>query len=149
MVSSLAEIRITEVNEDAACKANITYSNNPVTVGDKLMHIEDKTREMEIKKSDLDRTGYIVAADTERFNYATNDIVIIDLGATDGIETGNLLQIYKTGETVEDPNSGKSVDLPDRTVGRIVVIEVGENTSVALILQSLEYLEAGEMVKLE
>ncbi|MFC1890685.1 LysM peptidoglycan-binding domain-containing protein [Thermodesulfobacteriota bacterium] len=148
MVSSLAEIRITEVHEES-CRANITYSNDPLTVGDKVMPIEDKTRELTIKQSGLDRKGYIVAADTERFNYATNDIVIIDLGAADGIETGNLLQIYKKGETVEDPNSGKNVKLPERVVGRTVVIETGENTSVALILQSLEFLQAGELVRLE
>ena len=148
MVSSLAEIRITGVHDDA-CRANITYSNDAVTIGDKVMAIEDKTREMTIKKSGLDRKGCIVAADTERFNFATNDIVIIDLGAADGVETGNLLQIYKKGETVDDPNSGKNVKLPERVVGRIVVIETGENTSVALILQSLEYLQAGELVKLE
>ena len=40
-------------------------------------------------------------------------MVTLNKGARDGLEIGNVLAVYKTGETVSDRVTGESVKIPD------------------------------------
>ncbi|MDH3389290.1 MAG: peptidoglycan-binding protein, partial [Gammaproteobacteria bacterium] len=65
--------------------------------------------------------------------------IAINLGQRDGIESGNLLKIVRTGEIIPDkaePDPDFRVKLPDERVGMAMVIRSFEKMSFALIMEA-------------
>ncbi len=54
------------------------------------------------------------------------DIVYIDAGKDDGVKIGDLFEIYREGEEVKDPQTGKIIKLPYIFLGTIQVMNVKE-----------------------
>ncbi len=65
--------------------------------------------------------------------------IAINLGARDGVETGNLLRIRRTGDVIPDkaePDPRFRVKLPDEDVGMAMIIRSFEKMSYALIMEA-------------
>lgn len=65
--------------------------------------------------------------------------VAINLGARDGVETGNLLSVKRIGVVIPDPNEEDSsfrIKLPDERIGLAMVIRSFEKMSYALIMEA-------------
>lgn len=79
------------------------------------------------------------------FFYGPNFIVYIDKGSDDGVEKGVMLSVYRKGDGLRD-FEGKSspANLPYEMIGELVVVQVAEKTSVAIITNSIVALEAGD-----
>ena len=89
----------------------------------------------------------MVASRDEKYIQGTNDIVFIDRGSNDNLESGNLFYISRP-RTVSDEilkQAGK-VDLPDQVLGAAVIIEVKEQTASALIIKSVDAMYIGDKV---
>lgn len=54
--------------------------------------------------------------------------VVISGGAAQGIRAGDLFQIVERGKSVRNPQTGISLELPGKTVGRVEVLSVGGDT---------------------
>ncbi len=68
-----------------------------------------------------------------------HNIVVIDKGEIDGLETGHVLDIYHRGEVIPDPFSPKtdaSVKLPDEIAGLLMVFRPFKRVSYALVLEA-------------
>lgn len=75
------------------------------------------------------------------------DVVTINLGEQDGLKEGNVLAIYKTGETVRDRVSGDQLKIPDERSGLLMVFRVYERVSYGLVLQASRQLAIMDKVK--
>ena len=64
------------------------------------------------------------------------DVVTINKGKRDGLTEGNVLAIYKTGETVRDRVSGDSVKIPDERAGLLMIFRTYDKLSYGLVLQA-------------
>lgn len=68
-------------------------------------------------------------------------IVAVNRGANHGLEPGNVMTIYRSGETVRDKvaykGTGKKVRLPDEPVGTLMVFQTFDRVSYALIMRAL------------
>lgn len=64
------------------------------------------------------------------------DVVTLNKGRRDGLAEGNVLAIYKTGETVRDRINGESVKIPDERAGLLMVFRTYEKLSYGLVLQA-------------
>jgi len=76
--------------------------------------------------------------------------VVLNLGIQDNIETGHVLAIYQTGETVRDtinPKMGRKVKLPDERAGTLMVIRPFERISYALVMEAKRDLRVYDAVK--
>jgi hypothetical protein len=65
--------------------------------------------------------------------------IAINLGNRDGVESGNILRISRSGETVTDANEADpeyTVRLPDEQIGIAMVIRSYEKMSYALIMEA-------------
>jgi len=71
------------------------------------------------------------------------DRVILDLGAKDAVIPGLELQVYREGQEFKHPYTGQILGRLDRDVGRVRVLEVQPNLSIAEIVQQA----AGTMVQ--
>lgn len=68
-----------------------------------------------------------------------HDIVVIDKGLKDGLDTGHILDIYHLGRVINDPYSDKkngTVKLPDEIAGMLLVFRPFDRVSYALVLEA-------------
>lgn len=68
-----------------------------------------------------------------------HNIVVIDKGEIDGLQTGHVMDIYHRGETVLDKYTGKNdttVKLPDELAGTLMVFRPFKRLSYALVLEA-------------
>ncbi|MFZ9886601.1 MAG: LysM peptidoglycan-binding domain-containing protein [Myxococcota bacterium] len=100
-----------------------------------------------VKPTLNDRTvrGYIV--DTARFPTASlgqNHMVFIDRGRADGVKLGNSFTVVRAG----DPFTGELRGMADEDIGKLLVIDVAENGSTAVIIASARELVAGDRIEM-
>lgn len=84
-----------------------------------------------------------------------NQIVSINRGKLDGLDSGSVLQLYHAGQTVSDPTASKGwggmrdtkVKLPDEEVGSLFIFRVFKHISYGLIMQVTLPVEVGDIAK--
>ncbi|MDM0014092.1 LysM peptidoglycan-binding domain-containing protein [Variovorax sp. J22P168] len=83
---------------------------------------------------------------------AQNQVVVINKGTRDGIESGHVLAILKNGETIVDragapDNTGKAVlKLPNERIGLLMVFRPFEKASYALVLEINDTPRVGDLL---
>lgn len=99
-----------------------------------------------VKETDSDIKATILSGYDPTVFYGPNFIVYIDKGTNDGVEPGIMLSVYRKGDGLKEFEGKKSpANLPWEMIGELVVISAGEQTSVAVITNSLTALEAGDI----
>jgi hypothetical protein len=89
----------------------------------------------------------IVASKDQVELIGSNQIVYIDLGLNDGINRGNVFEVVE-GNVVPDPNPGTGISsskiiLPDKRLGKIMILEARADTSTAIVLSATEDFSPG------
>ncbi len=79
---------------------------------------------------------------------AQNQVVAINKGTRDGIESGNVLAILKNGETIVDRTGGskETLKLPDERIGLLMVFRPFEKVSYALVLEISDAPRVGDLL---
>jgi hypothetical protein len=95
-------------------------------------------------------TGTIVSVYGDAVSIAgQNQVVLIDRGTADGIDTGTVMAILKTGAQVDDrTQSGEhaTIKLPDERNGLLMVFRPFEHLSYGLILEITDSVQLGDHV---
>jgi hypothetical protein len=95
-------------------------------------------------------TGSIVSVYGEAVSFAgQNQVVVIDKGTADGIDSGTVMAILKTGERrVDRTQDGQhaEIKLPDERNGLLMVFRPFEKLSYALILEINDTVQIGDRV---
>ncbi len=82
-------------------------------------------------------------------NAAQNQVVVINKGTADGIESGHVMAIVKDGERLVDstvPGVRTPIKLPDERNGLLMVFRPFEKLSYALILEIRDGVKIGDRV---
>ena len=75
-------------------------------------------------------SGQVIGLEKER--------ILLDLGAKDAVIPGLELQVYREGQEFKHPYTGQILGKLDRDVGRVRILDVQPNFSVAEIIQQTE-----------
>ena len=78
-----------------------------------------------------------------------NQVVVISRGAQDGIETGHVLAIFKSGPLIVDrsqPGERATLKLPDERAGLLMVFRAFDRLSYALVLEINDTIQVGDRV---
>ncbi len=76
------------------------------------------------------------------------DVVVIDAGLKDGIEIGDVFNIYKKGNVEDDPiQKDAQIQLPDENSGNLMVFRPFNHLSYALVLDTKTSLRIGDVIK--
>ena len=82
-------------------------------------------------------------------NAGQNQVVVINRGTADGIESGHVLAILKSGAVLLDrsqPGERTTIKLPDERNGLLMVFRSFERLSYALILEITDGVQVGDKV---
>lgn len=75
-----------------------------------------------------------------------NNVVVITLGKREGMEQGDVLDIFHGGITVRDRKANNDVTLPDEKAGILMVFRVFDKVSYGLILEATRPLHTLNVV---
>ncbi len=144
----IGDVSVTKVEGDIAT-LNVSRSYEEIRPGDRLLPTEDQTITATFMPSapDVDINGVIMAVERGVSQIGKLDVVFLNRGEREGLQVGNVLAIYRTGETVKDRVKGGSVTLPDERAGLLMVFRTFEKMSFALVLETDRPLAVGDKVR--
>lgn len=120
----------------------LNASDREALIGDRLMTSSEAgtvTMRYELRPPPRPVRGYIIDVLDGVSQIGQYQIVLIDRGATDGLETGHVLQISQSGRYQRDNvdlSGGEVVRLPDEKAGLAMIFKVFERISYALVLKA-------------
>jgi len=125
---------------------------DPIERGDLLGPWTEKLlRPVAARPNGRNVQGLIVAAQVEIVTQVGADqVVFVNRGKADGVEEGNTFNVVRSG----DPLGGDTravIDtgrLPDETIGSLLVVDVKDSVSTALVTRSLNELMLGDRVEM-
>ena len=125
-------------HEDDMVTLRVTKSNEDLRIDDRLFSTEDRRVRSVLYPSAPDTK---IEAKVIRFfdrinSVARNDVVVINKGERDGLEVGNVLDVFGQGEVVRDRQRGDKVQLPRERTGSMVIFRVFDKVSYGLIMES-------------
>jgi len=91
-------------------------------------------------------SGQIASVYGESIRAGQNNVVVINRGADEGMERGDVLALWKDGRRAVDTTGEHKVDLklPDERSGMLFVFQVYKHASYALILSAYDAIEIGD-----
>lgn len=153
-VLPLGVLQLTRVAADGS-RAIITKSYREIARGDMLIpHQDFERKEISLKASEQELSGYIVESYTGNNALAAGDVIYLDLGTEHGAEEGNLLYIVRDVSIKKSFKESKTVAeylfqenrYPLDVIGAVVIIKTGRRTSTALIVKSIDSVFKNEQV---
>ncbi|MEM1403922.1 MAG: LysM peptidoglycan-binding domain-containing protein [Pseudomonadota bacterium] len=135
---------------DPVVELEITRVTEEVRITDRLLPLEERILDATFQPrapSDPVEDAFMIAVDGGVSQIGTTDIVVINKGAREGMEVGNVLAIYQTGAVVFDEVARNNVQLPDERAGLAMIFEVAEKASYALVLKANRPLKVMDKVK--
>jgi len=130
----------------------VTSSEREILRDDRVMPIDHTNFERDFfpKPPSTPVNGEIVSLLNAISQTGVYQTIAVNLGHRDGLETGNLLKIVRTGEIIPDkaePDPRFRVKLPDEQVGVAMIIRSFEKMSYALIMEADVPVSASDYVK--
>jgi LysM repeat protein len=144
---------VVTARHDEVFEARIDTSYREILVGTRLMEYREPETEIEVVEAEKAVTGVIIAALEGAVEMAEGDIVFIDKGERDGLVSGNIMGITRKREAAADPYKKKgsirkkTLALPPTELGSLIVIEANEETSSAIVIDSLQTILRGDRVQ--
>jgi hypothetical protein len=119
----------------------LTASDREALIGDRLLPIEADTVTMryELRPPPRPVRGHIIDVVDGLSQIGQYQVVLIDRGAADGLETGHALQVSQSGRIQRDNvalSGGENVRLPDEKAGIAMVFKAFDRISYALVLKA-------------
>jgi hypothetical protein len=103
-----------------------------------------------IAPADWEFDGFVAGGQDQEIRslYYLNDLVYLNVGTDQGLSTGDRVSIFKRGERVRDPQTGKFLGYEVRRAATSQITDRidGKNCS-ARILQANEAVEIGDLVR--
>ena len=127
----------------------VNRANEEVRAGDRLLREEERAIESSFQPSgpSAEVSGVILAVEGGVSQVGKMDVVVINKGAREGIEPGNVMAVFKRGKKISDRVKGGRVKLPDERAGLIMIFRAFEKVSYALVLQADQGIKTNDIVK--
>ena len=127
----------------------LSRSTQEVRLGDRLFQTEERAINSTFMPSEPagEISGVILDVPRGVTQIGQFDVVTINKGARDGLSEGNVLAVYKTGETVRDRVTGESVKIPDERSGLLMVFRTYDKLSYGLVLGASRSLAIMDKVR--
>lgn len=137
-----------ERNEGGIAVMELLSANQEVRGDDIVLPLEERELVSEFvpRAPEHDVQGTILAVPGGVRFIGRLQVVALDRGRRDGLETGHVLQVEQQGERVLDPRTGEALRLPGTDAGLIMVFRPYEKMSYGLVMKATRSLEVGDRI---
>ncbi|MEZ5594891.1 MAG: LysM peptidoglycan-binding domain-containing protein [Pseudomonadales bacterium] len=127
----------------------VTRSRVEVQIGDRVLPTEERKLDSNFfpsaPRDDVD--GQIISVFSGVTQVGQYDVVVLNLGARESLEVGNVLAIYKRGALANDRVARETIRLPSERAGILMIYRVFEKLSYGVVLMTERPLAVGDEVK--
>lgn len=154
LVEILGEVRITEHRPEGVLKAEIVRSVGVIGRKDLVGKVQTKFKHVQpvMQKREKPLVGRIVASIEDSELLSADDMVVLNLGSDQELKPGATLPLIIRGDGLYahlhplDPGRKQDQSFPYEVKGTVVVYEVHEKYSFAVILRSVQPIRVGDEV---
>ena len=130
----------------------LTDTNREALLGDRLLQEDvEIPRNFVPKAPDYEIDGRIISVVDGVSLIGQYQVVVINRGERDGLMPGDVLDVYQTGDTVEDRFSGgflsASVKLPDEQAGTVMMFKVYDRIGYGLVMEATSAIKVLDSVR--
>ncbi|MDH5736654.1 MAG: LysM peptidoglycan-binding domain-containing protein [Gammaproteobacteria bacterium] len=117
-----------------------------INIGDVLLPTEERSLDSTFfpKAPDVEIRGAIMKVIGGLSSVGTYDTIAINRGEEDGLRIGDILEVYRKGREVDDPNRFFDVRLPAERTGLVMVYLTYDYMSYGIVLQARDYMAVGD-----
>lgn len=145
MIRILGKAEVKEVYPNLSL-ARIMKSYREISVGDRVKPYEVIPRPILTPTEIKGLEGELMAGEGQQ-NYLTEyDLVFLNIGARDGLEQGNPLEIYRFEQIQVGPKD-TNITRVAKKLGNLLVLRVEEETATGMIDKSLQPIILGDLVR--
>lgn len=145
----VARAEIAAFGEEVAT-GTLTRSFREALVGDRLLPIADAqalATDFYPRAPEHAVAGQIIAVYDGVAQIGQYEVVAINRGAREGIERGYVLDIFQTGRVAQDPFTGDTLPLPPLKAGTLLVFQVEDKVSFALVMRATRPIHVLDAVR--
>jgi hypothetical protein len=130
----------------------LTETTREVRVGDRLlpMRRSGSVTHFQPHAAPAGTEGRIISVIDGVREIGQYNVVAINRGTREGMETGHVLKIYQSGKIVRDEISGKrndKVKLPDEEAGVLMIFSAFEKVSLGLVMEAHRAIHINDIVR--
>lgn len=131
--------------------AVVRKSFEEIERGDRIgPSVRELDRPVEHRPNQRNLVGRIAATMNEGVREVGQDqIVFLDRGRAHGVEVGNHFQVVRAGDGLELSDDDLVSNLPSETLAELLVLEVHEQTSAAMVVGSRREVHVGDRVVMQ
>jgi len=142
----LGWLEVTRVDEESS-RAIIRMSRYEIERGDHLLPRRVRSMDIPLAASPGPLEGRVVHTPDRRLQMSQAEIVYLDRGTKDGLVVGSPIEIYRSlgdhGSAVDDVQQQER-RIPDHVVAKLLVVDVYDDTAVAVVTHTTEELNRGD-----
>jgi len=144
-IDIIGQLKILYATDDVI-EAEIERSFQEIEIGMELIKATQMPESMAVTETDRSIEGAIMANRDKKVIMSEFDIIYIDRGKNSGLVAGNLMRVFRPRPDAPNPVKGGKTPLPDIALGEVLVIDVKDEYSTALVLRTSDHLKAGDLV---
>jgi LysM domain-containing protein len=152
-VRVLGTVEVVSVKQDKKARGVIIEANQEIERGAKVGPLMKQFKNVPPVPPKVDAQGNIVAMLTKDQLIGQGEVVFIDLGKGSGIEVGNRMFVVRRGDakpaTSKDTVGQDDRKFPARSLGEVVVVEIGDKISIGLVTLSVQEMSIGDIVMMQ
>jgi LysM domain len=152
-VRIIGAVEVVSIKEDKRARGVIVESNQEIERGAKVGPLQKQFKNVTPVPPEVNAQGAIVAMLTKDQLIGQGEVVFVDLGKKSGVKVGNRLFVVRRGDALPQVH-GNTVGqddrrFPARALGEVVIVEVGENISIALVTLAVQEMSVGDIVMMQ
>lgn len=135
--------------EGDIARLKVQSTSSDARIDDRLLPTEERKVNSTFypKAPEVDVDGQIIHVFSGVRNVSQWNVVVLNRGARDGLEVGDVLAVFTKGEIVKDRNTNERIKLPDQRRGILMVFRTFDKVSYGLILRSSAPLKVFDAVR--
>lgn len=143
---NLGEVRLVRLGDPQTL--TVTKAYKEILNGDFLLPKAAETVDLNFyphaPKKDIAGRIISVADGVQKFGqYA---VIVIDKGSDDGLEVGDVLEVYQAGAVVRQPYSRARIKLPEERAGFTMIFKTYKTVSYALVMEAFREMQVFDYV---
>ncbi|MCP5071006.1 MAG: hypothetical protein GY946_30960 [bacterium] len=138
----LGWLEVTEVHPESSW-AMIRMSRSEIRRGDELLPRRPRSADIEIGPMPQVE-GQVMHTPNRRLEMGSTDVVYLNRGSQHGISVGSPLEIFRPLREGTDSVKQERLALPDHVVAKLLVVDVQDESSVAVVTHTLTELARGD-----